>query len=75
MRTVVGPEWQELRNRIIDIRGRVCENCGRYVPKGVPLILHHLDRDASHNEESNLILVCEPCHDRKHNRTPRLFIT
>jgi len=66
-RTVIGDEWKALRSHIITQRGRVCEHCLEKVPLPSPLLLHHIDKNASHNETFNLVLLCVGCHDLVHD--------
>lgn len=41
-----------------------CENCGleEWMGQPIPLELHHIDGDKTHNELSNYQLLCPNCH-------------
>jgi predicted nucleic acid-binding Zn ribbon protein len=53
-----------LRNRLFEIRGKLCERC-RY-SKSEILQSHHKDRDRNNNNLNNLELVCPNCHYLEH---------
>jgi len=36
--------------------------------KDKPLIIHHIDGNPSNNDEENLILLCNDCHDEAHTK-------
>jgi len=42
-----------------------CERCNWNIEKGV-LEVHHIDRDRSNNDISNLEVLCPNCHDLEH---------
>lgn len=46
-----------------DVRGEKCEICGftSWMGKEIPLILDHIDGDASNSSVSNIRLVCGNC--------------
>lgn len=50
---------------------RLCYKCKRtkWFGKPIPLEVHHIDRDRTNNEESNLELLCKNCHSVIHNKT------
>lgn len=50
-----------LRKRIKE-RDRFCQDCA----SNRSLQVHHIDGDPSNNDESNLILLCKPCHSDRH---------
>lgn len=54
----------DVKYSLIDKRGCRCEKCGR---RGVRLELDHIIpiADGGTNEESNLQLLCRPCHLKK----------
>ena len=58
-----------IRNRLIDIRGQKCENCGLTEWLGMPINLevHHIDGDRTNNTQENLILLCPNCHSYTDN--------
>ena len=46
------------------IKPHKCENCGleEWMGYPIPLELHHIDGDKTHNELSNYQLLCPNCH-------------
>ena len=53
-----------LKRRLIEERGHECERCG--YEKTEILNVHHKNRDRSHNDLSNLELICPNCHGEEH---------
>ncbi len=53
-----------LKLRLMIERGKNCQRCG--FSKTEILIIHHIDRDRTHNEPSNLELICPNCHAEEH---------
>jgi Zn finger protein HypA/HybF involved in hydrogenase expression len=55
-----------LRNWLFKRAKFVCEKCGwaeRHLQTGlIPLQIHHIDGDASHNRPENLQVLCPNCH-------------
>lgn len=62
----------EVREYLLDKWGRACAYCGAV---GVPLQIEHLvpKARAGSNRVSNLTLACEPCNQKKGNRTAAEF--
>jgi len=68
-------DWHEysskesLKRHLISDKGFKCESCGLSVWLGVPILLeiHHIDGVPSHNEYSNLQLLCLNCHAQTPN--------
>lgn len=56
--------YKMLKIRLIKERGEACERCG--FKKFEILVIHHKDRDRSHNELENLELICPNCHAEEH---------
>lgn len=56
--------YKQLKIRILDIRGKVCERCG-YNKKEI-LQIHHKDRNHGNNDLNNLELICPNCHFEEH---------
>jgi hypothetical protein len=50
---------QQLRAVVLPLHNNRCQRCGT---TGVPLQLHHLDRDVTNNAISNVLPVCRSCH-------------
>jgi 5-methylcytosine-specific restriction endonuclease McrA len=50
----------------------MCKAEGRVTTKGTKLEVHHIKTIEEHPdlslEEKNLSLICNPCHNREHNR-------
>ena len=46
------------------IKPHKCESCGleKWMGQPIPLELHHIDGDKTHNELSNYQLLCPNCH-------------
>ena len=62
--TTYPPDWNKRRELVIQRDGELCDRCGSYRK----LHLHHvisLGRGGS-NKISNLKLLCEKCHSKKH---------
>lgn len=57
--------WSKAKRAIKARDGNWCQNCGS-VKKTTDV--HHIDHDATNNEMSNLILLCQPCHSHYHQR-------
>lgn len=54
---------KSLRRHII-ARDQVCQDCG----SSKNLHVHHVDSNPQNNDESNLILLCKPCHATRHEK-------
>lgn len=61
--------WKSLRQNILSQRNNTCEQCRtRLTPYW--LHLHHLTYDRVGREHnSDLLLVCKPCHEKIHGRS------
>ena len=55
---------QALKVRLLEARGRKCERCN--YDKFEILQVHHMDKDRSNNDLSNLQLICPNCHCEEH---------
>jgi hypothetical protein len=53
-------DWMDRRGAL-----RQCSRCG-YDARPEILVVHHKDRDRSHNEPSNLEVLCPNCHALEH---------
>ena len=50
--------------RLIPLTGRVCAEC-----EVAPATdRHHWDRDATNDDPTNIVLLCDPCHHRIHKQ-------
>lgn len=56
------PSNKHSLRRHIKARDKVCQDCG--APKN--LQVHHVDGDPTNNDDGNLVLLCKPCHARRH---------
>lgn len=72
----VSNEWKEIRNLLMLDRSMICECCGKLIHYKHKAIGHHkieLDMSNVNNPEislnlDNLMLVCNLCHNKIHNR-------
>lgn len=65
--------WHQTRKTVLDRDGHECRHCGEEerAAGGVGLHVHHIKmRDAGGSDDpSNLITLCEECHNRLHRCT------
>jgi hypothetical protein len=60
------PHWRNTRIRALQRAGYQCKRCET---RGQRLEVHHLTYDRLGRErESDLTVLCEPCHAREHGR-------
>jgi hypothetical protein len=61
---------QSIRTKLIQERGRKCEDCSleKWRDKNIPLQMHHEDKNPRNNSGDNLFLLCPNCHMQRHNR-------
>lgn len=59
-----------LKVRLLEIRGKKCERCE--YSKHEILQVHHIDRNRSNNDLSNLLLICPNCHYEEHHKRKSL---
>lgn len=59
--------WKRLRNKILDRDGGRCVVCG----SREHLHVHHIDGDATHDDQGNLVALCEFCHATAHAKMRR----
>ena len=58
---IASPGWRRLKERLIEVRGHVCEECGS---EHRALDVHHLSYDRlGHERMSDLQLLCRDCHE------------
>lgn len=59
-------QTNKVRKKLLNegIKKHQCESCGlsEWLGKPIPLELHHIDGDRTHNEISNYMLLCPNCH-------------
>jgi len=67
LRKVRKPVGSGLKSQVLArSRGR-CERCGKNVVSlGLKPRYHHKDGNPSHNTPSNVVLLCNDCHDKVH---------
>lgn len=78
-KSIYPPNWKEISRRIrFERAGGKCEWCGaengayeqRVTKEGlnkivkIVLTVAHLDHDPTHNDDSNLVALCQACHLR-----------
>lgn len=53
-----------LKDKLIELRGHKCEDCGltEWKNQPIPLEAHHIDGDKCNNTLENLLLLCPNCH-------------
>ena len=57
--------WQALREIIIERDNYECRICGKDAGEE-SLHVHHIDWDRTHNEDNNLVTLCQRCHKQVH---------
>ena len=61
----------KIRNYLLEINKYKCQMCGwgeiNKTSKKVPLHIHHIDGDCSHNYDDNLQVLCPNCHSLTEN--------
>jgi hypothetical protein len=59
-------QTNKVRKKILEekLKPHKCECCGNteWLGQPIPLELHHIDGDRTHNELSNYMLLCPNCH-------------
>lgn len=62
---IKSPEWRAFREKAFAYYGRECGSCGsRY-----SLHVHHKHyKNIFHEEIADVMILCEPCHMKVHNR-------
>lgn len=59
-------QTNKVRKKLLQegIKPYKCEKCGltEWLGQPIPLELHHIDGDRTHNEVSNYMLLCPNCH-------------
>lgn len=58
-----GTAHQRQRARLLT-QHPICQRCGNDWSKH----LHHIDRDTFNRDPSNVVMLCERCHDAEHGR-------
>ncbi len=59
---------QSILKRLIDTPAQ-CKKCEKTALQG-KLNLHHANGDSSDNEWTNIIILCDGCHNDKHGTIP-----
>lgn len=60
--------WKNLSRAIWITRGKRCELCGAPLPNRNDANIHHDNYgNIGHEKESDLMLLCRPCHERVHD--------
>lgn len=60
----------KIKKVLAEKRGWMCEKCklSSWHGKDIPLECHHIDKDRTNNDESNLQLLCRNCHFWVHDK-------
>lgn len=62
--------WFEIANSLKTRRNWKCELCSFQSVDSSLIQVHHIDRDKSDNQPSNLQVLCAICHGQKHGNPP-----
>jgi ribosomal protein S27AE len=60
-------EFYKIRKKILERDNYECKHCGLSVKLIEKLLVHHIDRNPLNNNPSNLITLCENCHNLAHS--------
>ncbi|MXY97211.1 MAG: HNH endonuclease [Gemmatimonadetes bacterium] len=74
-------EWRELRERLLDVRGYKCKECGHSpepayrrgrIIRGMGLEVHHVRPETSGfmASDEDLVVLCKSCHSRAGKSKP-----
>lgn len=55
----------EIKTYLKQIRNYICENCHKRFPEN-KLQIHHIDHNEGNNIRSNLLVICDECHNKIH---------
>lgn len=62
--------WERLRKRILRRDGYMCQSCRRYGRSVQATVVHHIKHADEYPElayeSSNLISLCDGCHNKQH---------
>ena len=64
-------EWQQLKQKLIDKRGRTCQCCGKDLTNQTVDVHHLTYKNIFREKEEDLQLVCRPCHTVLHPEKKR----
>jgi hypothetical protein len=60
-------DWSQVREKIVEERGKICEDCGLNLTYGnVRLEVHHTNSKKYDNSSENLKILCVSCHNKCH---------
>ena len=61
-------DWPERRQKVLKERGLKCQNptCGRTSTRASDFDVHHINGRPSDCWDSNLMVLCVPCHEKEH---------
>lgn len=64
---ITSEAWKEKRKQVFELKGKVCQRCGNKKQ----ITVHHATYKRFKNEdvETDLYVLCEPCHDLYHSQT------
>ena len=65
--------YKSLKRGLMQQRGAVCESCklSRWLNRGIPLELEHVDGNSLNHAPTNLKLLCPNCHACTHTHRRR----
>lgn len=61
------PEFNRIKVEIRQRDGNQCQLCGA-LPGRIAHPVHHIDYDKSNNDPSNLVTLCQACHNKTHTK-------
>ncbi len=67
--------WRALRIRIYDKRKAKCEFCEMVLPKNEFQVHHKTYERVGHEREKDLVLCCQLCHQKEHDRLDKAKLT
>jgi hypothetical protein len=59
-------KWSAFKHAVKKRDKGICGYCGKEHQR---VAVHHIDHNASNNVMSNLLTLCDPCHNHYHHRT------
>lgn len=59
-------EWQDVRNRVFQKRGRSCERCGKDLQGKIADVHHKTYKNLFNEKLEDLEVLCRPCHQDEH---------
>lgn len=63
--------WLRFSRSLLETRGRRCEACGKAIGDGVAWGCHSLIDDHDSRDPGDYVILCAPCHGKRHDWTVR----